>query len=814
VLSIGELVGYVTLNTTGLKAGAAQTSATMKGLAAEGKAAGAATATGMQTGVKSGMGGMGSTMKTWGTTLGVLGAAAGVAASVNLEASFSKSMAQIGAATGAPQAELKKMADLAKKMGADTMFSSNDAADAMLELAKAGISTADIMGGSLKGTLTLAAAGGTDMATAATIASNAMNTFGLKGKDMDKVAAALAGGANASSASVESLGQALQQVGPGAKNAGLGLDETVAALAAFDSAGIKGSDAGTSLKTMLTNLIPQTKTASTAMQQYGLFAYDAKAAMQVLTAQGFKPASSSMEDVRKAFEDYAISLGLATKGSASMDGVVNKLMTSTGATHSAFVKTNGEFKSMQQIAGILQDKLGGLTQAQKSQALSQIFGSDATRAASVLVNEGAKGIGKYIDATNDMGAAQKMADANMSGTAGALEKMKGSLETAGLAFGQILAPAVQKGADAIAVMANAISGALGWMGQHKTTTLVLAGVIGALTAVVLAHNAAMALSAAGGMLQWLQSTKLISGATKVWTAVQWAFNAAMSANPLVLVAALLIALGVALYVAWTKSEKFREDDTRAKDPENNAGKAVGHWFSDTLPGLFGDAWSGAYHTTQEWGDTIRTWVKALPGKIADYLTDLPGKVGGMFASAFSEGKTRAEEKWADIKGWITGLPGKITSAADYLFNQAGSDLINAFVNGMKNASGIISGISGNVWDAVKGLINDAIDKLNAAFEFKIELPGPDIHVDLPNIPHLATGGRATAATLAVIGEGREPESVLPDSVLRGLLDKAHAAGMAMAGNGGGALIGTVVQQPGESADELAERLWYKTRKRG
>lgn len=300
--------------------------------------------------------------------------------SVQLEASFSKTLSQIAVATGAPKSALKGLHDTAMKMGADTVFSAGEAADAMLELAKSGISTRDIMGGGIKGTLTLAAAGSLDLASAATIASNAMNTFHLRGKDMGTIAAALAGGANASTASVESLGQALSQVGPGARNAGLSLQETVGTLAAFDQAGIKGSDAGTSLKTMLTRLIPSTKSAKTAMADLGL----------------------------------------------------------------SFVDQHGNIDDITVVAQKLQDKLSGLSQEQRTTALQTIFGSDATRAATVLMNDGAKGLEKFIKATRDQGAAQRMAKANMSGTAGALEQLSGSVDTAKIKLGEALAPTVRK----------------------------------------------------------------------------------------------------------------------------------------------------------------------------------------------------------------------------------------------------------------------------------------------------------------------------------------------------------------------------------
>jgi TP901 family phage tail tape measure protein len=318
---------------------------------------------------------------------GVAALATGVVAfgvsAVNVEKKFSTSMRLIQASTGATSDEIKQLNDLAIQLGQDTSFSAGEAADAMLELAKAGLTTKQIMGGGVAGTLTLAAAGGTDLATAATIAANAMNTFNLRGRDMDKIAAALAGGANASTASVESLGQALQQVGPGATNAGLSLQETVAALAAFDAQGIKGSDAGTSLKTMLTRLVPQTDKAANAMRDAGL----------------------------------------------------------------DFTKANGEFVSLTEIAGQLRAGLSELSDEERTRALNAIFGSDATRAATALMREGEDGIRSYIKATKDQNAAQELAAARMGGTEGALEKLSGSIETAKLRLGQELAPAVVKGAD-------------------------------------------------------------------------------------------------------------------------------------------------------------------------------------------------------------------------------------------------------------------------------------------------------------------------------------------------------------------------------
>lgn len=313
------------------------------------------------------------------------GLAVGTAAIVGLGATafktfgdFDKTIRQFGAITGEAGAGLENMSDLALQMGKDTSFSAGQAADAMLELAKGGLTTAEIKAGALEATLTLAAAGGQSLSDAATTMANTLNTFGLGADSANAVAAALAGAANASTASVDSLGQALAQVGPGAKQAGLSMNETVAALAAFDSAGIKGSDAGTSLKTMLARLVPSTDKAKGTMEELGL----------------------------------------------------------------VFTNTDGSFKSLSEIAQNLQDSLKNLSAEQRVAAINAIFGSDASRAAGVLADQGAKGIDNLTKATMDMGAAQKLAKTNTEGAAGSLEQLGGSVETALIVAGKAIAPFV------------------------------------------------------------------------------------------------------------------------------------------------------------------------------------------------------------------------------------------------------------------------------------------------------------------------------------------------------------------------------------
>lgn len=394
---------------------------------------------------------------------------------------------------------------------------------------------------------------------------------------------------------------------------------------------------------------------------------------------------------------------------------------------------------------------------------------------------------------------------------------------------------------AFQVVGDAIKDTTKWLKDHQGAAIALAAVIGTLTALTITHSAVLAVGAAGGMAAWLKGTRLISGATKVWAAVQWAMNAAMAANPIVLAVLAIAALIAAIVWVATKTEWGRKMVAAAWEGIQAAAEAVGRFFSETLPAFFAAAWQtikagaavvGKFFTTtvpaffsKAWNkvkdftvggfNAVLGFIKAIPGKVMGALGGLFRAVTWPFRKAFDGALSIAKSIGTFVINLVKNIPNGLMRAGKN-FGRAGKFLLQSFIDGMKNAAGVISGIAGNVWNAVKGLLNGAIGKINAALEFSISLPGPDLNVNLPDIPMLATGGRATGATLAMIGEGREPESVLPDSVLRGLLERAHAAGAASAQSVGrdAPLIGQVNQLPGESTDDLAEKLWFKTRTRG
>ncbi|MDT2463265.1 phage tail tape measure protein [Enterococcus avium] len=306
----------------------------------------------------------------------------GITDTVSKAAEFEQKMSNIKAVTGESSETMKKFNDAAIKAGAETAYSASEAADAIGELSKAGVSTKDILNGGLTGALNLATAGELDLKSAAEIASTALNAFKNDNLTVVDAANQLAGAANASATDVGELKFGLSMVSAVASGVGLSFNDTTDALAVFAQNGLKGSDAGTSLKTMLQNLQPQTDKAQAKMQELGL-------------------------------------------------------MTEEGANQ--FFDANGKIKSFADISQLLKDKLSGLTQQQQQQALKTMFGTDAVRAATIAMNEGADGANSMQEAISKVTAAE-VAKEKLNNLKGAIEGLSGSFETLQIKVGTAVLP--------------------------------------------------------------------------------------------------------------------------------------------------------------------------------------------------------------------------------------------------------------------------------------------------------------------------------------------------------------------------------------
>lgn len=468
--------------------------------------------------------------------LAAAGIAGGFALASKVAIDFEKQLSAIKAVSGATTAEMDQLRAKALQLGADTKFSASESAQAMEELVKAGLSVQDVLGGAADATVALAAAGEVALPEAAAIASNAMNQFNLAAKDLPKVADLIAGAANASAIDVTDFGHSLTQVGAVAHLAGQSFDDVAVAIAEMGNAGIKGSDAGTSLKTFLTNLVPTTKTAKDAMKE----------------------------------------LGIITKSGSNQ-----------------FLDAAGNFKSLDQIAQVLQNSLKGLSESQKQTALSTIFGSDAIRAATVIADNGKKGFDNLSASMAKMTAAD-VAATRMDNVAGKIEQLKGSTETLGITIGTTLLPKINS-------MVQGLQKAVDWFssldkGTQDTIVNVLGAVSALLATVVAINKIVKAVEAFKLMVSlmkaWTIWTNIASAATKIWAAVQWVLNAAFWAWPGTWIIAAIIALVVIIVLLWKKCETFRKIVLAVWAGILAAVKAVVNWFQTSVLPILAAVWKG------------------------------------------------------------------------------------------------------------------------------------------------------------------------------------------------------------------------------
>lgn len=292
-------------------------------------------------------------------------AGAGVLLAVSRFAEFDQAMSNVQASTHESASNMGLLRDAALDAGASTVFSATESANAIDELAKAGISTSDIMSGALAGALDLASAGGLGVARAAEISATALQQFNLTGSDAGHVADVLAAGAGKAMGSVEDLANGLKFVGPVAASMGVSIEETTGTLALFAQQGIIGEQAGTSLRGVLSSLTAPSAQASAEIKRLNINLYD----------------------------------------------------------------SNGKFLGIKNAAGQLAQAYGDMDDKSRQASLGIIFGRETITAATALYKAGAKGVQEWTGNVNDSGYAADTARMKLDNLNGDLEALGGAIDT-------------------------------------------------------------------------------------------------------------------------------------------------------------------------------------------------------------------------------------------------------------------------------------------------------------------------------------------------------------------------------------------------
>ncbi|SQB34156.1 phage tail tape measure protein [Clostridium cochlearium] len=300
-------------------------------------------------------------------------------AAIKVGSDFEAGMSEVGAISGATGNDLKLLEEKAKEMGATTKFSASESAEALKYMAMAGWDTNQMLDG-LDGVMMLAASSGEDLGLVSDIVTDALTAFGMEAKEASNFADLLASASSNSNTNVAMLGESFKYVAPLFGALGYSAEDAALALGLMANAGIKGSQAGTSLKTAIANLANPTDKMAGAMNQLGLSITDA----------------------------------------------------------------NGEMLPFKDVMDELRLKFAGLSEEQQAQYAATIFGKEAMSGMLAIINASPEDYEKLTQATREYnGVAKEMAETMEDNLQGEITKLKSALEGVGIQIFEILVPHLQ-----------------------------------------------------------------------------------------------------------------------------------------------------------------------------------------------------------------------------------------------------------------------------------------------------------------------------------------------------------------------------------
>jgi len=382
-------------------------------------------------------------------TLGVVGLGT---AAVKTAADFDSAMSKVAAVSGATGSDLEALRDKAREMGEKTKFSASEAAEAMNYMAMAGWKTEDMLSG-IEGVMNLAAASGEDLATTSDIVTDALTAFGLTAKDSGHFADVLAAASSNANTNVSMMGETFKYAAPIAGALGFSVEDTAEAIGLMANAGIKGSQAGTSLRTIMNNLSGEVKICGSSIGEVTVATTNADGSMREL--------SDILADCRVAFAGLSESEQAAAAetlvGKNAMSGFLALMNAGEGDINklsSAIDNCDGSAAGM---AETMQDNLAGQLQILKSQLeeLAISFGEILMPAIRTIVGW----IQKFVDWLNSMLSGIKNVCGNIYGT------VKGGFDSAINFIKGLAGEAFQWGADFIGGIVNGIKSMIGKVGE-------------------------------------------------------------------------------------------------------------------------------------------------------------------------------------------------------------------------------------------------------------------------------------------------------------------------------------------------------------
>ncbi len=618
--------------------------------------------------------GAGKKMMPLTTVIGGLGIAA-----VKTAADFDSSMSQVAAISGATGDDLQALRDKAREMGEKTKFSASEAAEAMTYMAMAGWKSKDMISG-IDGIMSLAAASGEDLATTSDIVTDALTAFGLSAKDSGHFADILAAASSNANTNVSMMGETFKYCAPIAGALGFSAEDTAEAIGLMANAGIKSSQAGTALRTIMNNLAGDVKISGKAIGDVTIATTNADGSMRDL--------SDILADCRAAF--------------------------------------------------------GNLTESEKANAAESLVGKNAMSGFLALMNAAPEDIAKLSGAIDNCdGSAEKMAATMQDNLAGQLTILKSQLQELAISFGEILMPAIRSIVSKIQDFVDKLNGMDEGTKQAIVKIGLLVAAVGPFlvilgTVISKTGTALRAFSSLGkGVLQLSYNFKNGIGlAEKLGTAL-----GGISA-PVLAVVAVIATLVASFIHLWNTNDGFREAiiGTWNRIKETVSGfcqgivdrlNALGFEFKDILD-ILKTAWDAFCSLLAPVFEGVFNNIANILSTVTGVITGILDVFIGIFTGNWSQAWTGVKEIfssiWNGISSFFSNILNVIKGIADVVLGWFGTNWngvwtnVKAFFENIWN--GIVSFFKG-IWDGICNTVQTAVmligSILQAAFDI-ITLP--------------------------------------------------------------------------------------------
>ncbi|MDO4393217.1 MAG: phage tail tape measure protein [Bacillota bacterium] len=618
--------------------------------------------------------GAGKKMMGVTTVIGGVGVAA-----VKTAADFDSAMSQVAAVSGATGKDFDALRNKAREMGAKTKFSATEAAEAMNYMAMAGWKTEDMLSG-IEGIMNLAAASGEDLATTSDIVTDALTAFGLSAKDSGHFADILAAASSNANTNVSMMGETFKYCAPIAGALGFSAEDTAEAIGLMANAGIKSSQAGTALRTIMNNLAGDVKISGKAIGDVTIATTNADGSMRDL--------SDILADCRSAF--------------------------------------------------------GNLTESEKAQAAESLVGKNAMSGFLALMNAGEGDIDKLSSAIDNCdGSAEKMAMTMQDNLAGQITILKSQLQELAISFGDILMPAIRSIVSKLQGFVDKLNGMDEGTKRTIVTIALLVASIGPLLIIIGTVISKIGV-AMQGFVKLANGVSKLKVAVQGGTGVLGKLGAALGgiSAPVLAVVAVIAVLVAAFVHLWKTNEGFRDAIigtwNRIKDTISGFCQgivdrlnALGFQFTDIVD-VLKTVWDGFCQVLapifEGVFNNIANILSTVTGVITGILDIFIGIFTGNWSQAWNGIKEIFSSIWNGISSFFTNILNVIKGVADVVLGWFGTSWNEVWTNIKTFFEGIWNGIATfftTIWETLKNVVTVGImaigSILSAAFDI-ITLP--------------------------------------------------------------------------------------------